>query len=94
MDERLAAALHVLPEYLSQHVLLSAAALGLGLAISLPLTVAASRSAGVRWPVLGLASVIQTVPSLALLALFYPLLLGLSSASASPRSVSCPRSWH
>ena len=79
MDERLAAALHVLPEYLSQHVLLSAAALGLGLAISLPLTVAASRSAGVRWPVLGLASVIQTVPSLALLALFYPLLLGLSS---------------
>lgn len=79
MDERLATALRLLPDYLSQHVLLSAAALGLGLVISLPLTVAASRSAGVRWPVLGLASVIQTVPSLALLALFYPLLLGLSS---------------
>ena len=79
MDERLSSALHLLPDYLSQHVLLSAAALGLGVAISLPLTVAASRSAGVRWPVLGLASVIQTVPSLALLALFYPLLLGLSS---------------
>lgn len=79
MDERLSSALHLLPEYLSQHVLLSAAALALGVTISLPLTVAASRSAGVRWPVLGLASVIQTVPSLALLALFYPLLLGLSS---------------
>lgn len=79
MDERLRAALHLLPDYLSQHVLLSAAALILGVAISLPLTVAASRNAGVRWPVLGLASVIQTVPSLALLALFYPLLLGLSS---------------
>lgn len=79
MDERLTSALHLLPEYLSQHVLLSAAALALGVAISLPLTVAASRSAGVRWPVLGLASVIQTVPSLALLALFYPLLLGVSS---------------
>jgi len=79
VDERLSSALHLLPDYLSQHVLLSAAALSLGVAISLPLTVAASRSAGVRWPVLGLASVIQTVPSLALLALFYPLLLGLSS---------------
>ena len=79
MDERLSSALRLLPDYLSQHVLLSAAALGLGVAISLPLTVAANRSAGVRWPVLGLASVIQTVPSLALLALFYPLLLGLSS---------------
>jgi osmoprotectant transport system permease protein len=79
MDERLTSALHLLPEYLSQHVLLSAAALGLGVAISLPLTVAASRRASVRWPVLGLASIIQTVPSLALLALFYPLLLGLSS---------------
>lgn len=79
MDERLASALRVLPDYLSQHVLLSAASLALGLAISLPLTVAASRSARVRWPVLGFASVIQTVPSLALLALFYPLLLGLSA---------------
>jgi osmoprotectant transport system permease protein len=79
VDERLASALRLLPDCLSQHVLLSAAALGLGVAISLPLTVAASRSAAVRWPVLGLASVIQTVPSLALLALFYPLLLGLSS---------------
>lgn len=79
MDERLSSALHLLPDYLSQHVLLSAAALGLGTAVSLPLTVAASRRAAVRWPVLGLASVIQTVPSLALLALFYPLLLGLSA---------------
>jgi osmoprotectant transport system permease protein len=79
VDERLASALRLLPDYLSQHVLLSAAALGLGAAISLPLTVAASRSAAVRWPVLGVASLIQTVPSLALLALFYPLLLGLSS---------------
>ncbi|MGH8296315.1 MAG: ABC transporter permease/substrate-binding protein [Steroidobacteraceae bacterium] len=79
MDDRLASALRLLPDYLSQHVLLSAAALGLGVAISLPLTVIASRSTAVRWPVLGLASIIQTVPSLALLALFYPLLLGLSS---------------
>ncbi len=81
MDERFATAARLLPEYLSQHVLLSASALGLGLTISLPLVVAASRNAGVRWPVLGFASVVQTVPSLALLALFYPLLLALSAAS-------------
>ncbi len=81
MDERVATAARLLPDYLSQHVLLSAAALGLGLLISLPLVVAASRNAKIRWPVLGFASVVQTVPSLALLALFYPLLLALSAAS-------------
>jgi osmoprotectant transport system permease protein len=81
MDERLAAAWRLLPGYLSQHVLLSACALGLGFAISLPLAVAASRSAAVRWPSLFAASLIQTIPSLALLALFYPLLLALSAAS-------------
>lgn len=81
MNERFAAAWSVLPEYLGQHVLLSASALALGLLISLPLVVAASRSARVRWPVLAFASLIQTVPSLALLALFYPLLIALSAGS-------------
>lgn len=81
MDERVAAAWQVLPDYLGQHVLLSAAALGLGLLISLPLTVAAIRSARLRWPVLAFASLIQTIPGLALLALFYPLLLALSALS-------------
>jgi osmoprotectant transport system permease protein len=61
-------------------VLLSAAALGLGLLVSFPLVVAATRSSTIRAPVLAFASVIQTVPSLALLALFYPLLLALSAA--------------
>ncbi|MDB5467573.1 MAG: substrate-binding region of ABC-type glycine betaine transport system [Phenylobacterium sp.] len=81
MNERVAAAFAVLPEYLAWHVLLSASALVLGIAISLPLAVAASRSARLRWPVLALASLIQTIPSLALLALFYPLLLAISSLS-------------
>jgi osmoprotectant transport system permease protein len=80
-DSRLNAAWEVLPNYLGQHVLLSASALLLGLAISLPLAVAASRSAAVRWPSLLLASLVQTIPSLALLALFYPLLLALSALS-------------
>jgi osmoprotectant transport system permease protein len=81
MDERIAAAWRVLPDYLSQHVVLSAAALGLGLLISLPLTAAAVRSARLRWPVLTFASLIQTIPGLALLALFYPLLLAVSALS-------------
>ncbi len=81
MDDRFAAAWALLPGYLSQHVLLSLCALLLGLAISLPLGVAASRSAAVRWPSLFVASLIQTIPSLALLAMFYPLLLALSAVS-------------
>jgi len=81
VDDRFAAAARLLPDYLSQHVLLSLCALVLGLAISLPLAVAASRSPTVRWPALFTASLIQTIPSLALLALFYPLLLAVSSLS-------------
>jgi osmoprotectant transport system permease protein len=79
VNERLAAAFRLLPEYLAWHVLLSASALVIGVAVSLPLAIGAARSARLRWPVLALASLIQTIPSLALLALFYPLLLALSA---------------
>ncbi|MGZ6016454.1 MAG: ABC transporter permease/substrate-binding protein [Phenylobacterium sp.] len=79
MNPKLSAAFELLPEYLGWHVLLSFSALVLGVAISLPLAIAASRSARLRWPVLAGASLIQTIPSLALLALFYPLLLALSA---------------
>ena len=81
MSPRLQAAFDRLPEYLGWHVALSLSALGLGLAISLPLAVAASRSPRLRWPALALASLIQTIPSLALLALFYPVLLAVSAVS-------------
>ena len=83
MSPNLAAAFDLLPEYLAWHVLLSASALALGLIISLPLAVAASRSPRLRWPVLAFAGLIQTIPSLALLALFYPLLLVVSALSLS-----------
>ncbi len=66
-----------LPEYLGQHVLISALALGIGLAVSLPLAILGVRSKALRWPTLTAASIIQTIPSIALLALFYPVLLGL-----------------
>src|SRR5688572_31988438 len=55
--------------------------MALGLVASFALVIAAVRSERVRWPVLAFASLIQTVPSLALLALFYPLLLALSALS-------------
>jgi osmoprotectant transport system permease protein len=41
--------------------------------------VLAARSPRLRWPSLALAGLVQTIPSLALLALFYPLLLLLSN---------------
>jgi osmoprotectant transport system permease protein len=78
-DGRFADALARLPDYLGQHVVISVTALVLGLAISLPLAILATRHARLRWPLLAFASVIQTIPGLALLALFFPLLLGLSS---------------
>ena len=79
MSDQLKAAFALLPGLLGQHVLLSLSALVLGLLLSLPLAVLAARNASVRWPVLALASLIQTIPGLALLALFYPLLLALSA---------------
>ncbi len=90
MNERLAAAFRVLPDYLGHHVALSAAALALGVALSLPLALAASRSARLRWPLLTLVSLVQTIPSLALLALFYPILLALSALSQRIFGVGFP----
>jgi osmoprotectant transport system permease protein len=78
MNERIADAFQLLPDYLSQHVLLSAAALAFGIGIGLPLALLATRRARLRWPLVAVASLVQTIPGLALLALFYPLLLGLS----------------
>jgi osmoprotectant transport system permease protein len=78
MDARVAEAFALMPGYLAGHVALSASALTLGTAISLPLAVWAARSPKVRWPALAFAGLIQTIPSLALLALFYPLMLAVS----------------
>ncbi|MGH2322938.1 hypothetical protein ACQ10R_16090, partial [Enterococcus faecalis] len=61
------------------HVRLAGAALALGIAIRLPLAILAARRPAIgRW-ITGFASLVQTIPSLALLALFYPLLLSLSA---------------
>jgi osmoprotectant transport system permease protein len=78
----------LLPDYLGQHVILSVSALILGVAVSVPLGIVAARSKGFGAPVLGLVSVIQTIPGLALLALFYPLLLALSALTRDLFGVS------
>jgi osmoprotectant transport system permease protein len=83
MDERFAAAWARLPNYLSQHAMLSAAALILGLLIAGPLAIAATRRPRLRWALLTVSNTVQTIPSLALLALFYPLLLGLAALTQS-----------
>ena len=67
------------PDLLAAHLLLAASALVLGLVISLPLAIWSARRPLVARAALGFASLVQTIPSLALLALFYPLLLSLSA---------------
>lgn len=79
MDTRLAEAFARLPDYLGSHVLVSLTALALGLGLSLPLALASHRRPLLRGALLTVASVVQTIPGLALLALFYPLLLALSA---------------
>ena len=80
-DPRWSEALGHLPDYLGNHVRVSVTALALGLLVSLPLAIAVRNRRVPRGVLLGLASIVQTVPGLALLALFYPLLLALASLS-------------
>jgi osmoprotectant transport system permease protein len=82
-DPRWGEALAHLTDYLGNHVRVSVAALALGLLVSLPLAIAARNRRVMRGTLLGLASIVQTVPGLALLALFYPLLLALAALTLS-----------
>jgi osmoprotectant transport system permease protein len=78
------AALDRLPPLLASHIMLAAAALLLGLIIALPVGVYAARHPRFGRVALGVASLVQTIPSLALLALFYPLLLAISGVIPVP----------
>ncbi|WP_316226129.1 ABC transporter permease/substrate-binding protein [Bradyrhizobium sp. SZCCHNS3052] len=78
-DPRFTEALSHLTDYLGSHLRVSLAALALGLAVSFPLALLARNRPALRNLLLGVASVVQTVPGLALLALFYPLLLALTA---------------
>ncbi|EYF03939.1 ABC transporter permease/substrate-binding protein [Chondromyces apiculatus] len=85
MKEQLA----LLPGYLVAHLQLTLVALTLGVGLSVPLGIALSRSRRLEAPVLAVASIIQTIPSLALLAFMVPALaaLGLKSIGFAPAIV-------
>ncbi|MEP6786395.1 MAG: ABC transporter permease/substrate-binding protein [Sphingomonadales bacterium] len=70
----------------ASHVLIASAALALGLILALPLGVFAARHRRFERIILGFASLVQTIPSLALLALFYPFLLAIRTLTGAPIS--------
>jgi len=76
MSEQWRELLTRLPEYLGGHVVISISALVAGFSVSVPLGVFANRRPKLAEWVVGLAGIVQTVPSLALLALMVLLLNG------------------
>lgn len=86
MSEQLA----LLPGYLAAHLELTLAALLLGTAGSLPLGIWVTRHPRAEAFVLGVAGVIQTIPSLALLAVMVPLLAGASALAMRLVGIGLP----
>ncbi|MDD9895871.1 MAG: ABC transporter permease/substrate-binding protein [Gammaproteobacteria bacterium] len=76
MNESLREQLLLLPEYFQGHLILTLAALSLGIVISIPLGIWAAQSVVVKRPLLTIVSIIQTFPSVAILALVVALLGG------------------
>ena len=75
MSEQLA----LVPAYLTAHLQLSLVALLIGTGLSVPLGIWLTRRPALEPGVLGVASVIQTIPSLALLAIMVPALAALGA---------------
>lgn len=75
MSTNLREILDDLPANLANHMKLCVIALTVGVLVSVPLGIFVTRTRWLRYPVLTVASVIQTVPGLALLALMVPLLV-------------------
>jgi osmoprotectant transport system permease protein len=73
-----------LPSALAAHLALSAAALLLALLLAVPLALLLPGRPWLRRGVMGFASVVQTVPALALLALFFPLLVLVRNLTGLP----------
>lgn len=76
----------LLPIYALAHLQVSLAALAVGVSLCVPLGVLAARRPALGRPLLAAAGVVQTIPSLALLALMVPLLAacGLTSIGFLP----------
>jgi osmoprotectant transport system permease protein len=69
--------LALLPGYLTSHLQLTLMALLLGTAFSVPAGILIAKVRWLEQPVMGVASVIQTIPGLALLAIMVPVLAAL-----------------
>ena len=74
-------------EHLVEHMVLVAIALGAAIAIGLPLGILATRSRALERPILGTASVLQTIPSLALFGFLIPIPL-VGGVGARPAIVA------
>jgi osmoprotectant transport system permease protein len=70
----LAKQLELLPHYLGQHLLITLASLVTGIVLCLPLAFLATRLKWLQSPLLTFASIMQTIPGLAMLALMVPIL--------------------
>jgi osmoprotectant transport system permease protein len=66
--------------YLGEHVRLTVLAVIIGAAVALPLALIARRSRFLAGPVLGLSTIVYTIPSLAMFALIFPF-TGLSTTT-------------
>ena len=76
MSDNLREQLVLLPDYFQGHLLLTLISLSLGIIISIPLGVWAAQSKIVKRPLLTAVSIIQTFPSVAILAMVVALLGG------------------
>lgn len=75
--------LQILPQNLASHLMISVIALAAGVAISVPLGVVIAQRASLRYPALLIISIVQTIPSLALLALMVPLFVAVGTLTAA-----------
>lgn len=82
--------LTLLPQYLLAHLQLTLVALAFGIGLSVPLGIVLTRRRHLQQTALGIASVIQTIPALALLAVMVPLLgaAGLTSIGYLPAIIA------
>ena len=76
MNTNLQEQLLLLPTYFQGHLVLTLAALGLGIIISIPIGIWAAQSNYAKQPLLTIVGIIQTIPSIAILALVVALLGG------------------
>jgi osmoprotectant transport system permease protein len=74
VSDNLRERLHELPVNLASHLELSVLALLVGVVLSVPIAILLTRHERLRYPVLTVVGLVQTIPSLALLALLVPVL--------------------